>query len=312
MSPLHSRIAPTPSGYLHLGNMYSFVLTWLLVRSSKGTLRLVIDDLDNERRRVEYLQDIFDTLDWLAIDYDAGARSVKEFLETESQLLRLPLYEKALQKLQMQGLLYRCVCSRSQIQNWYLQHQTPQENQHLYPQICRHLSLSETATNQEYALRVCVPTQQQANFWSWDWQQGQLTAQNYEVNAMIGDFVVRKKDQKPAYQIASLIDNDLYSFNCIVRGIDLLPSTVAQTFLANQLEMNNLNAIRFVHHPLLLDAQGNKLAKSQASTAIKDLRQRGTTQKEIYTYLATKFELPNANKIGKLEDILDEFCAKNA
>jgi glutamyl/glutaminyl-tRNA synthetase len=310
MLPLHSRIAPTPSGYLHLGNLYSFVLTWLLVRVSKGTLRLRIDDLDNERFREAYLQDIFEALHWVGLDYDAGATHTAQLLSQESQHLRLTLYEAALAQLREKNLLYACVCSRKQIQVVQEQNQLVNHSQ-IYPQTCRLLALPfDLATT--HTLRVALPTKTVLSFQEFSWQQGNSTTQEVVVNDTIGDFVVQQKNGKPAYQIASLIDDQLYGINLVVRGRDLLPSTTAQLFLATQLNLPNFGNTLFLHHPLLLDSQGKKMSKSQASTALKDLRQQGVEVKAIMAMIAKELDLPLAHKICNLQEMLDAFAKKSA
>ena len=110
-----TRIAPTPSGFLHLGNAYSFLLTKALAEKHGAKILLRIDDLDRERYRQEYVQDIFDTLDFLEIQIHQGPSSVAEFESQWTQQERMPLYQEALNQLQQSRLLFSCTCSRSQI-----------------------------------------------------------------------------------------------------------------------------------------------------------------------------------------------------
>jgi len=131
--PIHwrSRLAPTPSGYLHLGNACNFLLTWLWIRHLGGELWLRIDDLDQARVRPEYIEDIFQQLDWLGLDTDQGPRSVGELQKTWTQQLRTERYLSALTTLKNTGALYRCICSRRQWQALV------GEEGH-YPGTCRH------------------------------------------------------------------------------------------------------------------------------------------------------------------------------
>jgi len=114
---LRSRIAPTPSGFLHLGNAVNFVLTWLMVRKAGGTLRLRIDDADCLRAKPEYLEDIFCQLDWLGITWDEGPMGVDDFRGRFSQQLRLERYREFLAGLARAGHLYPCGCSRREMRN---------------------------------------------------------------------------------------------------------------------------------------------------------------------------------------------------
>src|SRR5688572_26651686 len=110
-----TRIAPTPSGFLHLGNVFSFALTAAIARKTGAKIFLRIDDLDQERCEKRYVQDIFDTLDFMEIPWDEGPRNAREFEADYSQLQRLPLYEKVLHELVDFGLVYACRCTRTEI-----------------------------------------------------------------------------------------------------------------------------------------------------------------------------------------------------
>jgi glutamyl/glutaminyl-tRNA synthetase len=110
-----TRLAPTPSGYLHLGNVYSFLYTTAFAHHTGAKVLLRIDDLDKDRSRPQYIQDIFDTLEFMGIPWDEGPRNAAEFEKEYSQNHRLGLYTEALNKLKSDGLLYACNCSRSQL-----------------------------------------------------------------------------------------------------------------------------------------------------------------------------------------------------
>jgi len=234
-----ARLAPTPSGFLHLGNAVNFVLTWLLTRRAGGTLHLRIDDLDRARLRRPYLENIFRVIDWLGIDYDHGPSSPDDFLRHHSQLLHLPGYNAILRRLAQQpGLVQADSRSRTNPQAPAVPLDTPGA-----------------------AWRVQVPPGTAIHF-SDGWQ-GPLTV---PLATQMPDFIVRKKDGVAAYQLASVVDDLRLGTTLIVRGQDLLPSTAAQLWLAGQLsEMTSFNAprVQFFHHPLLTDGQGQKLSKSQ-------------------------------------------------
>jgi glutamyl/glutaminyl-tRNA synthetase len=296
-TPLKTRLAPTPSGFLHIGNGASFVATWALARVCGGSVLLRIDDLDAERMRSEYVEDIFKTLDWLGLDWDEGAFSVEDFSKNWSQHLRMDMYEKALKDLQETGDLYACNCSRKDIRL--------ASTNGLYPNTCRDKRLSkiENVANYEEntAWRIQVEaekivhfkTLKQASERSGNFQSfpnviidplSILT--NFEEKTCIcsvnlsqtmGDFIVKQKNGLPSYQLASLVDDGLFGINCIVRGQDLLPSTAAQILLAEKLNYTSFLSTTFWHHPLMTDTQGVKLSKSEGATSLLDFRERNNS-----------------------------------
>ena len=237
--PIVSRLAPTPSGYLHLGNAVNFVLTWLRTRRAGGVLHLRIDDLDRARLRPVYLENIFRVIDWLGIDYDHGPSGPDDFLRHHSQLLHLPEYNTVLRRLALQPGLVR---ASQRTRTGGLDAPVPLETPGA-------------------AWRAQVSAGTVISFVdSW---QGAISV---PLAALMPDFVIRKKDGVAAYQVASVVDDLRLGTNLIVRGLDLQSSTAAQLWLAGQLsETSAFNAARmqFFHHPLLTDAIGQKLSKSQ-------------------------------------------------
>ena len=236
--PPVARFAPTPSGFLHLGNAVNFTLTWLLTRQDGGTLHLRIDDLDRARLRRPYLENIFRVIDWLGLDYDHGPSGPDDFLRHHSQLLHLPAYNAVLRRLAQQpGLLEASPRSRTSPEAAPVPLDTPGA-----------------------AWRARVPPATRIRFAD-GWQGATTVA----LGAAMPDFVVRKKDGVAAYQIASVVDDLRLGTTRIVRGLDLQPSTAAQLWLAAQLSETaafNARRIQFFHHPLLTDAAGRKLSKS--------------------------------------------------
>ena len=252
-TPIVSRLAPTPSGFLHLGNAYSFGLTWRLTRQHQGTLWLRIDDLDATRCRPEYLADIFDTLTWLGLNYDRGPRDPADFAAHFSQMLRLPLYHGLLTHLRAAGVVYACDCSRRVAGSG------------IYPGTCRNRNLPLDQPGVAWRARVPAGTTEVVN---------DLLGppRPVRLDEAMGDFVVRRRDGTPAYQVASLADDLHLGCNLLVRGLDLLPSSAAQLWLARHLPPNPFGQVNFHHHPLLTDAQGHKLSKSAGAAALRDAR----------------------------------------
>lgn len=265
-----TRIAPTPSGFLHLGNVFSFALTAALARQTNATIFLRIDDLDQERVQPAYLKNIFDTISFLHLPYDNGPRSVDDFQNHFSQLLRESLYQRRLQWLRDQHLLFACNCSRKQLAG----HEG-------YPGTCRHKNLD--LDTPDVAWRIVTGDQPAVSFRNIDGSLATAT-----LPASMTDFIVRRRDGKAAYQLSSLADDAFYQTDLIVRGQDLLDSTLAQSFLSSLMPDHPLQPVSFFHHPLLLDSEGEKLSKSAGSISIQYLRRHGYSAAAIYDLIAKK------------------------
>lgn len=250
MDKQHSitRIAPTPSGFLHVGNLYAFLHTAQLAKEQGWRLRLRIDDLDRSRFRQAYLEDIFAVLATLGIHWEEGPRDAADFLVHYRQELRLPLYQSYLQQLRDAGWVYACSCSRSQLAG----------HPH-YPGTCRHKQLSLDDPSLPWRLRLPEGAAVQLLD-----LQGNL--QPIRLAGLVGDPVVLRKTEKgirwPAYHLACVADDVLYQTTHIVRGKDLYDSTLIQLYLAQWLGLTAFTQIRFEHHPLLTTPDGRKLSKS--------------------------------------------------
>jgi len=267
--PIIGRLAPTPSGYLHLGNAVNFVLTWLLVRRAGGTLHLRIDDLDRARLRRPYLENIFRVIDWLGLDYDHGPTGPDDFLRHHSQLLHLPAYNRVLRRLaQRPGLLYGSGRSRTE------------------DGAPAGLPLATPGA----AWRARVPGATLVSF-----ADGWQSAVQVALAAEMPDFVVRKKDGVAAYQLASVVDDLRLGTTLLVRGHDLLPSTAAQLWLAAQLPETagfNATCIRFFHHALLTNAAGHKLSKSTQAAGEAGVLAHPDGPPGVYRAVAALLGLP--------------------
>lgn len=272
VTPLHlteipenpvSRIAPTPSGYLHIGNAVNFLVTWALVRGRGGSLHLRIDDMDGLRFRADILVDIFDSLEWLGIDWDTGPTGPDAFYAHFSLQNKRDLYRSELHRLKDEsGKLFACDCSRSAIKKV-----APGG---LYPGTCRHKN--RQLIPGKTAMRVRV-------------EEGTvigIDGRRLHLFQEFGDFVLWRKDDQPSYQFASLLEDESLKVNFIVRGEDLLPSTAAQLYLAELFGAKRFKACSFIHHGLILGAGGEKLSKSLGSYALKDMRESGITPSEVW------------------------------
>ncbi|TGD83219.1 glutamate--tRNA ligase family protein [Hymenobacter wooponensis] len=281
VAPVVSRLAPTPSGFLHLGNAVNFTLTWLLVRRAGGQLHLRIDDLDRTRFRPAYLESIFRTLDWLGLNYDHGPTGPDDFEQHYSQRHFLGQYEAALQAASAAhpGLFYSCRCSRTELARLAL----PDGR---YPGTCRLVELPTEAA--DTAWRAYVPETTQIAFP--DLWQGPVAV---PLGQVLGDFVVRKKDGVAAYQVASVLDDLRLGTTLIVRGLDLLPSTAAQLWLSQYLpQAQQFYQMQFLHHGLLLDAQGQKLSKSTQAGHQRGIMEEASGPQVVYAAVTRVLGLP--------------------
>lgn len=294
------RLAPTPSGYLHTGNAVNFILNWVICRQQKGRLRLRIDDLDRKRFRLEYLEDIFLTLDWLGLDIDEGPSGVEDFEQHFSQELRMEKYQIALDELEEKLMLYNCSCSRKQVRG--------EAVNGFYSKNCREKNwpYEKGKTNRRIKIRensrikiISLAKDFQAFEVSGESPATFSTQNNLiEVNQYIDDFVVWKKDNRPAYQLASLIDDHLYEINFIIRGMDLLSSSYSQLYLDQQLGLDHLSNTIFWHHPLIKDPKGNKLSKSAGAVALKSWRDNGQSSEPLFDQAARWLGFNNAQQLN--------------
>ncbi len=272
VTPLHivdipnrpvSRIAPTPSGYLHVGNAVNFLLTWAVVRSRGGTLHLRIDDMDGIRFRAEVLDDIFQSLEWLGIDWDTGPTGPDAFYAHFSLQKKRELYRRELHRLKdVTGKLFVCDCSRGAIKKI-----APSG---LYPGTCRHQN--HRLTPGKTAMRVRVEAGTVVD----------VGGHSIDLCEVFGDFILWRKDDQPAYQFASLLEDEALKMNLIVRGADLLPSTAAQLYLSALFGGERFGECTFIHHGLILGPCGEKLSKSLGSYALKEMRASGQTPLSIW------------------------------
>ena len=268
-TPVVSRLAPTPSGFLHLGNAVSFILTWLLTRRAGGMLHLRIDDLDRARFRPAYLDNIFRTLEWLGLDYDAGPTGPDDFERHYSQRHHLPAYEAVLQQLALvPGLVQASTRSRTGAASVAaVPFDTPGA-----------------------AWRVRVPGSTEIGFL--DAWQGETMV---PLGRLMPDFVVRKKDGVAAYQVASVVDDLRLGTTLVVRGLDLLPSTAAQLWLASQLpNLAAFQRVQFAHHHLLPGPDGHKLSKSTQASTQRGILAEAAGPQVVYRAVAVLLGLPPA------------------
>ncbi|GAA0880331.1 tRNA glutamyl-Q(34) synthetase GluQRS [Algoriphagus jejuensis] len=265
-----TRIAPTPSGFLHLGNAYSFLITKALAEKHGAKILLRIDDLDRERYRTEYVEDIFETLDFLEIKIDQGPKNLSEFETEWSQIHRMGKYQHALGKLRATESLFACDCSRKKIQ------QLDSSGYYLGQCLDRRLSLDKA----EVSWRMDTMEADYLKLKEYpDHQKKALIPQDAAF------YVVRKRDGLPAYHLTSVLDDLHFGVDLIVRGNDLYSSTLAQLDLSKHLDEPRIGQITFHHHPLIKGPKQEKLSKSAGATSIQFLRKEGKSLQDIKAML---------------------------
>ena len=244
------RFAPSPTGRMHLGNVFSALLSWLSAKSQGGHWLLRIEDLDPGRSRAEYAQQLMDDLQWLGLSWDG---------EPVWQSQRSDIYDHYFRQLQAQGLTYPCYCTRADL----LATQAPHESDGrvVYPGTCRHRA---PEPGWAAASRLIVPNEVIA------FTDGHYGPQQVNLATHVGDFIVRRKDGAWAYQLAVVVDDALMGVNEVVRGRDLLLSSPQQMYVARLLGFPSL---RFIHLPLLCNEAGQRLSKRDSSLDLGSLRQ---------------------------------------
>lgn len=261
-SSVCGRFAPSPTGRMHLGNVFSALLSWLSARAQGGTWLLRIEDIDPQRSRHEYADMLMDDLQWLGLEWDG---------EPCWQSRRGDIYAHYLQKLTCAGLIYPCYCTRADI----LATQAPHESDGrvVYKGTCR--NLPPGSRKGPAALRMKVPEEGRGIVTFTDGHYGTHTV---DLTTQCGDFIVRRKDGAWAYQLAVVVDDALMGINEVVRGRDLLLSSPQQIYLAQQL---GFTPPRFTHLPLLCNTAGQRLSKRDKSLDMGCLRQRFTPNQII-------------------------------
>ena len=332
------RLAPSPTGRMHIGNVYAALAAWLSVRAERphtaadpnlhnlpnhpGTLRLRIEDIVTPRVRKDADRWIMDDLHWLGLDWDG---------DPVYQSDRFDLYDQALHDLCDAGLLYPCFCSRAEIRAA----SAPQEGDGyvIYPGTCARLDSTERdrrlAEGRRHSWRVHLP-QERLGF-----DDAVFGTQEFDLARQIGDTVLRRSDGLYAYQLAVVVDDLLMGVNDVVRGRDLLRSTALQLWIRDRLaergwhpqpsiaaaasvdDVHNVHksgdipaplpAIRFAHLPLIDDPSGKRLAKRDRVLDLGVLREEGVTPESVIGYCAWLLRLRNTPEPISAHDLLKDF-----
>ena len=266
------RLAPSPTGLLHLGNAWAFWLAWLDIRSLGGKLVLRLENIDPARSRAEYEQALRKDLAWLGLDWDT---------EAPPQSTRGARYDQVLEALACRGLSYPCYCTRKELRSLA---GAPHMNDAgaPYPGTCRNLTTGERAAleaaGRRSSLRLRCPAKA-----IWRFTDRVRGAQSATLEDCGGDFALRRSDGVYAYQLAVVVDDLDQGVTSVVRGCDILISTPRQMYLYSLLQAEPPS---YAHIPLVLDHEGERLAKRHGSLSLAALRDAGIRPETLLGLLA--------------------------
>ena len=259
-----TRFAPSPTGFLHLGHAYSALVAWQAARAAGGRFLLRIEDIDTARCRPEFTEAIMEDLAWLGLDWDGPVRVQSRHFDD---------YAATLNALRGRGLLYPCFCTRAEIAT-----AAPHGPELPYPGTCKRLpeglSASRIAAGAPHAWRLHMDRAAAGRALSFS-EHGQRRACD---PMPFGDVVLARKDTPASYHLCVTHDDAAQGVTLVTRGKDLLPVTAIHRLLQDVMGWPEPG---YAHHPLLLDAAGQRLAKRQGAPAIRALRQAGLLPAEV-------------------------------
>lgn len=289
------RLAPSPSGRMHLGNVFSMLMAWLAAKSQGGRIVLRIEDIDPRSARRDLAELLIDDLSWLGICWDEGP-----FFQSD----RLDYYAQCVAELQAKGLCYPCFCTRAELHAASAPHAS--DGTYVYPGTCRNLSAQEVAERSRErnpALRLRVPVGNEPGavvhvhdevFGSFD----ELLAQE------CGDFLVQRSDGIYAYQLAVTVDDAAMGVNQVVRGRDLLGSIARQMYIQ---DLFGFEHPAYAHVPLLVAPDGRRLSKRDADLDLGVLRQRYAGPEPIIGRLAQAVGLADEGEELSTAELAERF-----
>ncbi len=293
--PYVGRFAPTPSGFLHLGNVFCSLLAWLCAKQHNGKMILRIEDLDTVRCTQERADAVVRDLEWLGLTWDEGAYCGKDSANY-FQSKRSDIYATYFDKLVAQNLVYPCFCSRADLHAANAPHAS--DGHTIYAGTCRNLTSAEQEKRAQsihrppaYRMRV-----DDSIISFTDVHYG---PQHYQLSTESGDFIISRSDGLYAYQLAVTVDDALMGVTQVVRGCDLLSSTPMQLYLYDKL---GFMPPGFLHIPLLVAPDGRRLAKRDGDLELSELRKRLGSAEAIIGWLAyLAGQLPKPEPISPME-----------
>lgn len=297
--PVTGRFAPTPSGRMHLGNLFCSLLAWLAAKKEGGRVVLRMEDLDQLRTSSVYAEQAEADLRFLGLFWDEGG-SLGGPHAPYDQGSRSPYYQELLERLEARGLVYPCFCSRAELHAANAPHAS--DGEVVYAGTCRGLTrekIAEKSRKRPPALRLKVPAEKVA------FVDGHYGLVEQDLAAECGDFILRRSDGVFAYQLAVVADDAAMGVTQVVRGRDLLSSAPRQLYLYRLL---GFPEPAFAHAPLLLAPDGRRLSKRDRDVSLEALEEKGLTGPEIVGRLAFLAGLLDRPEAAQPQDLLPVFA----
>ncbi len=288
MAEVRVRFAPSPTGALHLGGARSAIYNWLYARCNDGKFLLRIEDTDAKRSEVEYVDQIYQSLQWLGLDWDE---------EPIFQSKRLAEYQHAVRKLIDADSAYYCFCKPEE-----LEERRKQSGKYQYDGKCRSLSSDDISANFAAGKRAAVRFRIEAGTTEWD----DRVYGNIKVNhAEIDDFVIQRSSGIPTYQLAVVVDDIDMQISHVIRGEDHISNTPKQILLYKALKAE---VPVFAHLPLLNGPDGKRLSKRHGATGVDEYREQGYPAGAVFNYLAILGWVPrDGNEIQRPTELIKNF-----
>lgn len=283
---VRTRFAPSPTGYLHIGNARSALFAWLFARQRQGSFILRIEDTDRERSTEEAIQAILTAMDWLGLDYDEGP-----YYQTQ----HFDRYREVIQQLLTSGHAYRCNCSKERLDQLREEQMNAKQKPH-YDGHCRFLELTED--DGPYVVRFANPTSGQVRFT--DLVYGNITVENTELD----DLIIARTDGTPTYNFTVVIDDWDMKITHVIRGEDHINNTPRQ--------INILNALGaelpiYAHLPMLLAADGTRLSKRHGAIGLLQYKEDGYLPEAMLNYLVRMGWSHGDQEIFTREEMIELF-----
>lgn len=302
MSAVRTRIAPAPSGSIHVGNARTALYNWLYARKHGGAFILRVEDTDAKRATDEAFKAVIEDLRWLGLEWDEGPETGGDF-GPYRQSERLERYDAAAQQLVAGGHAYRCYCTAEELDQRrkaaMAERKTPG-----YDGRCRHLSddlrAAFEAEGREFAVRFAVPPDRTITFE--DEVRGTIATETKQ----IPDFVIQRSDGSPTYMLAAAVDDALMNVTHIIRGDDLIAATPRQLLLREAMAIGDVPV--FAHLPLLVDEKGKPLSKRWGDVAVSAYREQGYLPEAMVNYLALLgWSYDDKTNVFSIDELVEHF-----
>lgn len=302
MSAVRTRIAPAPSGSIHVGNARTALYNWLYARKHGGTFILRIEDTDAKRATDEAYQAVIEDLRWLGLDWDEGPEVGGDF-GPYRQSERLERYDAAARQLVASEHAYRCYCTAEELEQ-RRKAATAERRTPGYDGRCRNLSDDERAgfesEGREFAVRFAVPPGRTITFA--DEIRGSISTETKQ----IPDFVIQRSDGSPTYMLAAAVDDALMGVTHIIRGEDLVAATPRQLLLREAMAVTDVPV--FAHLPLLVDEKGKPLSKRWGDVAVGAYREQGYLPEAMLNYLALLgWSFDDKTNVFSRDELIEKF-----